>query len=346
MTNPHSSSHTRLYATIEHLLEGNKGLLAADESTKSANKRLGTLGLAPTELTRRDWRELLLTTPRLNDFISGVILYDETIRQETSAGENFAEFLTGQGIVPGIKVDAGLVDLTNFTGETVTEGLDGLDARLKEYYGMGARFAKWRSAFTIDTDTPSPAAIHANANVFGRYAALCQSNGIVPIIEPEVLYEGPHSLQQAKETTARVISTTLEVIEAYRVDMRAIILKTSMVLAGSQSDRQSTPTEVAEATLGVLTGNVPSEVGGIVFLSGGQAPQQATENLNAVGAQSADAPWPITYSFSRAVQDPVMKAWGGKTENVQSAQKIFYHRLACNSAARDGKYSADMEIFS
>ncbi len=346
MTNPHSSSHARLYATIEHLFEGNKGLLAADESTKSANKRLEALGLPETELTRRDWRELLLSTPHLDDFISGVILYDETIRQKTSTGENFAEFLASHGIVPGIKVDAGLVDLTNFTGETITEGLDGLDARLKEYYAMGARFAKWRSAFTIGANTPSPAAIHANANVFGRYAALCQSNGIVPIIEPEVLYTGPHSLQQAKEATARVINTTLEVVAAYHVDMRGIILKTSMVLAGSQSDQQSSPAQVAEATLGVLMGNVPSEVGGIVFLSGGQAPRQATENLDAVGAQSADAPWPITYSFSRAVQDPVMKAWGGKAENVQSAQKIFYHRLACNSAARDGKYSAGMEIFN
>ena len=327
-------------------MEGQKGLLAADESTKSANKRLASLGLTPSEQTRQAWRELLLTTPNLSDFISGVILFDETIRQHTSAGVGFAECLTKQGIIPGIKVDLGLVDLTNFPTETVTEGLDGLDSRLQGYYALGARFAKWRAAFTIGHNTPTLAAIHANANVFGRYAALCQANGIVPIIEPEVLYSGSHSLQEAKMATAEVIKTTLDVVAAYRVDMRAVILKTSMVLAGADAAQQSTPEGVATATLEVLHHTVPTEVGGIVYLSGGQSPQQATQNLNAIGTQHDGTPWPMSYSFSRAVQDPVMQAWQGRSENIQKAQKIFYHRLACNSAARSGGYTANMEIFS
>lgn len=346
MNQQHPSHHSRLYATIDHLFEDNKGILAADESTKSANKRLEALGIAPDAESRRSWRELLFSTPNLDDFISGVILYDETIRQKHRNGANFAKFLAAKGIIPGIKVDMGLVDLTNFPNETITEGLDGLEARLREYYAMGARFAKWRAAFAISSTTPSEAAIHANANVFGRYASLCQANGIVPIIEPEVLYDGPHSIEEALKATTHVLKTTLEVVEAYGVDLKAVILKTSMVLAGAKHSGPSTPQEVAAATLQTLHSAVPSEVGGVVFLSGGQSPAQATANLNEIGKHDSKEPWPITYSFSRAVQDPVMHTWRGKAENAKDAQKIFYHRLACNSAARHGAYRPDMEVFN
>lgn len=339
--------HARLYATIDHLTDGNKGLLAADESTNSANKRLASLDIPTTSESRRKWRELLFTTPELEDFISGVILYDETIQQMDSTGRPFTKALADKGILPGIKVDLGLIELTNFPNETFTQGLDDLDNRLKDYYRMGARFAKWRAAFTIGTDTPSEAAIHANGNVLGLYASICQRNGIVPIIEPEVLYEGSHSLQQAKSVTKEVLSTILAIVAAYKVDLRGIIVKTSMVLAGNQHSVQSTPTEVAHATLETLNQAVPKQVGAVVFLSGGQSPQQATANFNAIGQliQQHKQHWPITYSFSRAVQDPAMKAWQGNAADVTKAQNIFYHRLACNSAAHDGAYSDHMEIF-
>lgn len=337
--------HTRLYATIDHLLHPGKGILAADESTKSANARLEALHLPVNEETRRNWRHLLFTTPNLNDFISGVILYDETIHQSTDDGVGFPKYLMSKGIIPGIKVDMGLVDLTNFPGEKITEGLDGLDKRLAEYARLGARFAKWRAAFTIGPTTPTEAAIHANGNVFGRYASICQSHGIVPIIEPEVIYDGPHSLEQAEHTTTRVLATTIEIVRAYRVDLRGVIIKTSFVLAGKANPHQSTADEVGAATLRSLKAAVPPEVGAVVFLSGGQSPTQASANLNALSLAGKQA-WPITFSFSRAVQDPAMKAWLGKAKNVAEAQKIFYHRLACNSAARAGEYRASMEIFT
>jgi fructose-bisphosphate aldolase class I len=337
-------NHTKLYATIDHLMDEGKGILAADESTKNANGRLAALQLPATEQTRRDWREVLLCTPNLEDFISGVILYDETIRQKTSQGISFAQHLVKLGIIPGIKVDAGLVELTNFPDETITEGLDHLDARLKEYAGLGARFAKWRAAFAVGPNTPTEAAIHANGNAFGRYASLCQANGIVPIIEPEVLHQGSHTIAQAEAVTTRVLATTIDIVKAYKVDLRGVIIKTSFVLAGADNAQQSPPTEVAAATLRALKAAVPEEVGAVVFLSGGQSPQEATRNLNAV-AQLGKQAWPITYSFSRAVQDPVMKAWQGLAKNTLSAQRIFYHRLACNSAARAASYHTSMEIF-
>jgi len=336
--------HTQLYAAIEHLLHPGKGILAADESTKSANVRLESLGLPINEETRRNWRHLLFTTPNLSDFISGVILYDETIHQSTNDGVSFPKYLMSEGIIPGIKVDMGLVDLTNFPGEKITEGLDGLDKRLAEYARLGARFAKWRAAFSVGPNTPTEAAIHANGNVFGRYASICQAHGIVPIIEPEVLYDGSHSLEQAERATSRVLATTIDIVRAYRVDLRGVIVKTSFVLAGKTNTNQSTADEVATATLRSLKTSVPPEVGAVVFLSGGQSPTQASANLNALGLGGKQA-WPMTFSFSRAVQDPAMKAWLGKAENVAEAQKVFYHRLACNSAARAGQYQASMEIF-
>ncbi len=339
------NNYDSLQKTIKQLMAPGKGLLAADESTKSANARLAALGLDQTEDMRRAWRELLFTTPDLNDFISGVILYDETIRQQTSDNQGtFAQYLVSKDIIPGIKVDLGLVELTNFPGEKITEGLDGLDARLSEYKAMGARFAKWRAAFSIGRTIPSEAAVHANGNVFGRYASLCQKHGIVPIIEPEVLYEGAHSLEQAEVATTRILKTTIDIVRAYRVDLQGVIVKTSFVLAGADEVQQSTAAEVGSATLRTLKAAIPPETGAIVFLSGGQSPAQASANFNAVG-QAGAQPWPITFSFSRAVQDPAMKAWLGKNENVTKAQRIFYHRLACNSAARTGHYSAKMEIF-
>lgn len=343
-TPPHPEDHTRLYATIDHLMAAHKGLLAADESTKSVNNRLEAAGIEPSEANHTRWRELLFSTPNLHDFISGVILYDETIRQSSHDGQLFSQYLSSKGIIPGIKVDTGLVDFTNFPAEKITEGLDGLSERLAEYFAMGARFAKWRAAFIIGPGTPSEAAIHANGNVFGRYASLCQANGIVPIIEPEVLYDGPHSIEDAAAATAKALKTTIEIIRAYRVDLRGVIIKTSLVLAGKAHPQPSSPAEVATATLSVLRAAIPAEVGGVVFLSGGETPLQATQNLNAIGQSGAQA-WPMTYSFSRAVQDPVLSFWKGQDANTAQAQRIFYHRLACNSAARDGQYKPSMEIF-
>lgn len=314
-----------------------KGLLAADESNKSAKKRFDALGIECSEETRRQYRQLLITAPKFAQYISGVIFYDETIRQATDDGTPFTQLLEAEGVLPGIKVDKGLVEFTNFAPETITEGLDGLAERLTEYYTMGARFTKWRSAFAIDMQAhiPSTAAIHANLNAMARYASLVQAAGMVPIVEPEVLYDGTHTLQATKDTLTQVLRILFELLAAYKVDNTGLILKTSMVLAGRDSSTPSSPQEVAEATLEVLQERVPKDVAGIVFLSGGQTPGQATDNLNAIG-KHPHQPWPITYSFSRAVQDPAIKIWAGDTKNILSAQDIFIQRLAANSAARTG----------
>lgn len=321
---------------VTTLMQDPKGLLAADESTKSVTKRLEAEKVPSTEENRRLWRQLLLCTPNMNRYISGVILYDETLRQSTDDKTKFAQYLSSQGITPGIKVDTGLVPLNNFEPETITEGLDGLAERLEEYYKMGARFTKWRAAFEIGKDLPSVGAIHANLNQMARYATLVQAAGMVPIVEPEVLYPGDHSINQAAKTTEQVLKVLFELLQAYKVDLTGLILKTSMVLAGHDS-KQSEPKDVAKHTLKVLHAAVPKEVGGVVFLSGGQLPEQATRNLNAIG-QAGKQPWPITYSFSRAVQDPVLKMWRGKAGNTKKAQDIFVQLLAQNSAARNGEY--------
>ncbi len=330
-----------LSAIANQLLVDPKGLLAADESTKSANKRLAALNIEQSEEMRRIYRQLLFTAPNVAQYISGVILYDETIRQTTDNGKPFAEYLQEQGIVPGIKVDAGLVDLTNFPGETVTEGLDGLAARLAEYYTMGARFTKWRAAFSVDEalKLPTSTAIHANLHTMARYAALVQAAGMVPIVEPEVLYDGTHSLKACQDTLNVVLRVLFDLLTAYRVDLGGVILKSSMVLSGKENSKQATPHQVANATLQVFNERVPKDTAGIVFLSGGQTPEMATANLNAIGS-AGKQPWPITFSFSRAVQDPVMSKWAGKSENIAEAQAIFAQLLANNSAARDGKFSA------
>jgi fructose-bisphosphate aldolase class I len=317
-----------------------KGLLAADESNKSANKRFEALNIEVSEENRRLYRQMLFTTPSVAQYISGVILYDETIRQTTDTGTPFTKFLQDQGIIPGIKVDKGLVDFTGFAGETITEGLDGLADRLAEYYKMGARFTKWRAAFAIDeaNKLPTMAAIHANLNQMARYASLVQAAGMVPIVEPEVLYDGTHSIKACKDALDTVLRVLFDLLVAYKVDLGGVILKSSMVLAGKENADQASPVDVANATLVVFNARVPKEVAGIVFLSGGQTPDMATANLNAIG-KAGKQPWPITFSFSRAVQDPAMKAWNGKAENVTKAQAILAGLLANNSAARNGQYT-------
>ncbi len=331
-----------LSSIASQLLSDPKGLLAADESTKSANKRFAALNIEQSEEMRRLYRQMLFTTPNVAQYISGVIFYDETIRQTTDDGKPFADYLQEQGIIPGIKVDGGLVDLPNFPGETVTEGLDGLAERLTEYYKMGARFTKWRAAFVIDEagKLPTSTAIHANLHAMARYASLAQAAGMVPIVEPEVLYDGTHSQKACQDTLSVVLRVLFELLTAYKVDLSGVILKSSMVLAGKDNPQQSDPHAVANATLGVFNERVPKDIAGIVFLSGGQSPDMATANLNAIGS-AGKQPWPITFSFSRAVQDPVMAKWDGKSQNVAEAQKIFAQLLANNSFARDGKFTSE-----
>ena len=326
-----------LSAIVQQLMASPKGLLAADESTKSCCKRFDTLKIACTDESRLQWRQLLCMSPNIELYISGVILYDETIRQQTDSGLPFAEALTKNGILPGIKVDKGLVEMANFATQTITEGLDGLAERLTEYYAMGARFTKWRSAFAIGVDLPSPAVVRANMAVMARYAAIVQAAGMVPIVEPEVMYDGDHSLAESGRATELVIKVLFEELADLKVDLTGLILKTSMVLAGKDA-AISSPQQVADATLKVLNAAVPREVGGIVFLSGGQSPDQASNNLNAIGAIGAQ-PWPITYSYSRAVQEPALKIWHGNQNNIKKAQLKFAQLLARNSAARNGEYA-------
>ena len=314
-----------------------KGLLAADESSRTCQKRFDALKIDCTDESRRQWRQLLCMSPNIELYISGVILYDETIRQKTDEGLTFADALTKKGIIPGIKVDMGLVPMDNFEPATITEGLDGLPLRLNEYYEMGARFTKWRSAFEVNSGELDEAVIRYNLMVMARYASIAQSANMVPIVEPEVLYEGNHTIEQSAKATQKIIKILFEELAKLKVSLSGAILKTSMVLAGTKSV-MSKPTEVADATLKVLNNSVPKEVAGIVFLSGGQSPEQATANLNAIGLKG-EQPWPITYSYSRAVQDPVLKLWRGKEVNTKKAQAIFSKLLAQNSAARNGQFT-------
>lgn len=323
-----------LQSIVSALMAKPKGILAADESNKSCTKRFEALNIESNEQSRRVYRQLLLTTPSFAQYISGVIFYDETIRQTTDDGTPFSKLLTSQDIIPGIKVDTGLVELTNFAPETITEGLDGLSNRLNEYYKMGARFTKWRAALQIDPQAklPSLTAIHANCSTMARYATLVQDADMVPIVEPEVLYEGNHSIRECSGALSTTLRILFETLQAYKVDLSGLILKTSMVLAGSSNPNQSTPEEVTQATLQVLSERVPKEVGGIVFLSGGQSPEQATDNLSTI-TKAGKQPWPITFSFSRAVQDPALKTWAGNAQNTAQAQAEFTKRLVANSQA-------------
>jgi fructose-bisphosphate aldolase class I len=329
--------NTKLYETAAALLAPGKGILAADESDATAAKRLEMVHLPNTPENRRQWREIMLSAPGIEDYISGVIFYDSTIRDETSDGTPFADLLLARGIVPGIKVDLGVKDLHGFKGEVVTQGLDDLDKRFAEYYDMGARFAKWRAVITIDEDElPTDQALRFNAMQLARYAQLAQDAGIVPIVEPEVIFDSDHSLAKAEMVTTRTLQILFQTLIEYKVDLSGLILKSSMVLAGSKYPEQSSAEQVAQATLRTFHMSVPHEVAGIVFLSGGQTPKRSTENLNAIAKMGAQ-PWPITFSFSRAIEEPMLMAWGGKKENAGKSQEALLENCKENSLASQGK---------
>lgn len=324
------------------LVARGKGILAADESFPTIEKRFRAINLASTEENRRVYREMLFTTAGLGEFISGVILFDETLRQRGADGRPLPEVLTSAGILPGIKVDRGTVALARFPGEKVTEGLDGLRDRLAEYRTLGARFAKWRAVLTIGPGLPTPGCIEANAHALARYAALCQESELVPIIEPEVLMDGTHTLARCEEVTRATLQAVYDSLARQRIVLEETLLKPNMVLSGKLCPDQASIAAVAEATLRCLTRCVPAAVPGIVFLSGGQSPVQATEHLAAMNA-AGPAPWELSFSYGRALQEPALATWKGQQANAAAAQKALYHRARCNGAARFGKYARSME---
>jgi fructose-bisphosphate aldolase class I len=331
----------QLYDTARAIVADNKGILAADESTGTIKKRFDAIGLESTEESRRAYRNLLFTTPGMEEFIGGVILYDETIRQAADDGTPFAELLTSKGVVPGIKVDTGAKPLAMRPGETVTEGLDGLRERLAEYHELGARFAKWRAVIAIGDGIPSEASLRANAHALARYAALCQEAGLVPIVEPEVLMDGDNSIEVCDDVTGRTLRSVYAELYEQDVHLRGTLLKPNMVVSGKGSGAQDPPERVAELTVHNFLRHVPALVPGIVFLSGGQTEVQATENLNAINR--VGGPWPLSYSYGRALQASALAAWGGDPANVEAAQATFLHRARMNSLAAAGEWSAELE---
>src|SRR5919201_1308162 len=333
---------TDLHETAKALVAEGKGILAADESDSTIKKRFDSIGLESTEDNRRAYRELLFSTDGAVEFISGVILFDETIRQSASDGTPFPKLLESKGIIPGIKVDKGAKALPLAEGETITEGLDGLRERLAEYRELGARFAKWRATYSIAADKPSEYCVWTNAHALARYAALCQEAGLVPIVEPEVLQDGTHSIERSGFVTSRVLAAVYTELFDQRVDLYGTLLKPNMVLSGYDASGRAGVDEVAAATLHTLSKHVPAAVPGIVFLSGGQSDEDATAHLNAMNAHG---PHPRTSSFSygRALQAPALKAWGGNADNLEAGQRAYYHRAKMNSAARTGMYAPEME---
>jgi fructose-bisphosphate aldolase, class I len=331
-----------LRAAAGQLVPPGKGILAADESTGTIKKRFDLIGVESTEDNRRAYRDMLFTTPGLGEHISGVILFDETIRQSASDGTPFPELLAALGIMPGIKVDTGAKPLALFPGETVTEGLDGLRERLAEYRELGARFAKWRATIFIGDGIPTDFAILANAHAMARYAALCQEAGIVPIVEPEILMDGDHSIGECEAATARTLSTLYSQVTDHRVDLAGSLLKVNMVLSGADAATQAGPVQVAGATLRVLREHVPAEVTGVVFLSGGQSDVDSTVHLNEMN-RSSPHPWPLSFSYGRALQAPSLKAWGGDPANVDAGQRALAHRARMNGLAQTGDYSEEAE---
>ena len=327
------------------MVEKGRGILAADESTPTCTKRFDSIGVDSTEANRNAYRNMLFTTPGMEEFISGVILFDETLRQSTlKDGTPFPEYLTNLNVIPGIKVDKGAHNLPGTEGEKVTEGLDGLDARLKEYYELGARFAKWRAVITINESEPSSTCVAANAHALARYAALCQENGIVPIVEPEILMDGSHTIEDSFVVTEEVLHSVFYELYGQNVLLEGMILKPNMVLSGYKCSEQASVDEVAEMTVIVLKRCVPSAVPGIAFLSGGQSNEDATAHLNSMNKiLDNNSPWNLTYSYGRALQAPALDAWLGKEENVSAAQDAFYKRAKLNSLATKGDYSEDME---
>ncbi|MBL8030556.1 MAG: fructose-bisphosphate aldolase class I [Candidatus Doudnabacteria bacterium] len=318
-----------------------KGILAADESMNTVGKRFAAINLENTEDNRRAFREMLLTAPGEGEYVSGVILFDETIRQKTSSGKSFVEVLNSEGILPGIKVDQGLVEVGE-SGEKITKGLDGLAERLKEYSALGAKFCKWRSVITIGEGTPTEENIRQNAKDLASYALECQKANLVPMVEPEVLLEGSHSIEQAKDASGRILTALFEELNKAGVLLEGLILKTSMVLPGKNYTAKASPEEIAKETIEVFARVLPNNLAGVVFLSGGQGEIEATENLNAINS-SGKQPWSLTFSYARALQDGATKAWSGEQENMEIAQKTFMHRAKMNSLASLGKYSKEME---
>ena len=331
-----------LEQTARALVAPGKGILAADESSGTIKKRFDSISVESTEENRRAYRDMLFTTEGAADFISGVILFDETIRQRSADGTPFPELLARRGVIPGIKVDKGAKPLANAPGETITEGLDGLRARLEEYRDLGARFTKWRATYSIGKGTPSEYCVWTNAHALARYAALCQEAGIVPIVEPEVLQEGTHTIDESSRATGRVLQAVYTELHDQRVELRATLLKPNMVLSGYDASDRAGIDEVADATLECFYRHVPAAVPGIVFLSGGQTDEDATAHLNAMNAKGPH-PWQLSFSYGRALQAPALKAWGGSPENVQAGQRAYYHRAKMNGAARTGMYAPEME---
>ncbi len=338
--------HTqRLVDTAKALVAGDRGLLAMDESNGTCNKRFAALGIAQTAQMHRAYRDMIVTTPRLGDAISGAILFDETIRQETLAGTPFARALEAAGIIPGIKVDAGAKELAGHLRELVTEGLDGLRDRLAEYVGMGARFAKWRAVITIGESIPSRACIAANAHALARYAALCQEAGLVPIVEPEVLMDGTHSLERSRSVTEEALHAVFDELHVQGVLLEGMLLKPNMVLPGLAAADQSNSDDIATATIGCFLRAVPAAVPGIAFLSGGQSSELASARLNAMNLKfKSRMPWALAFSFARAIQQPALEIWHGQAANVPAAQQALFHRADCNRAARRGEYDAAADM--
>ncbi len=333
---------TEIRTTALSMVAPKRGLLAADESTGTIKKRFDAISVESTEENRRAYRDLLFTTDGSEEFISGVILFDETIRQSSVDGTPFPKLLASKEILPGIKVDKGAKDLAGFPGEKVTEGLDGLRERLAEYYELGAKFAKWRAVIDIADGIPTDYCIRANAHALARYAKLCQEASIAPIVEPEVLMDGDHDLEHCYEVTHRTLAIVFAELAEHRVDLPGMILKPNMVISGKKCPEQATAEEIAEATVSCFRETVPAAVPGIMFLSGGQSEEEATRNLNAINQRGVQ-PWAFSFSYGRALQQSALQAWKGDAGNVPAAQKAYFHRAKCNGAACEGTYSAELE---
>ena len=331
----------QLTKTANEMVTDHKGLLAADESTGTIGKRFDNIGVENDENNRRDYRELLFRAERLGEFISGTILYDETIRQSAGDGTSLVALMEGQGIIPGIKVDGGAKDLPGSPGEKVTEGLDGLPGRVEEYVGLGARFAKWRAVIPIGKKIPSAQCIHVNAHALGRYAKICQEGGLVPIVEPEVLMDGDHDIDVCDEVTNETLNTVFAELYAQDVALEGMILKPNMIISGLGCPKQAGPDEVAERTVETMRRCVPAAVPGLMFLSGGQTEADATVHLNAINAKFAPQPWKLSYSYGRALQQSALQAWKGDAGNIANAQAALFERARANSQACAGVYTAE-----
>lgn len=335
-------ANTNLAEVAQAMVASGKGILAADESTPTIGKRFASIGVESTEPLRRDYRAMLFSTPAAEQYISGVILFDETLRQSMAGGERIPQYLASRGMIPGIKVDTGAKPLAGCPGEKVTEGLDGLRERLAEYRGLGAQFAKWRAVIAIGEGAPSDCCVHANAHALARYAALCQEAGLVPIVEPEVLMDGPHPLSRCEQVTGAVLEQVFDELERQRVELEGIVLKPNMVVSGTECAAQAGVEEVAEATLRVLKAQVPAAVPGIAFLSGGQSAEDATAHLSAMNARGPH-PWEVSFSYGRALQAPALAAWGGSADRLGDGQQALGLRARLNGLARSGEYRAELE---